>query len=30
MILSAENSFLKKALLGSNDNWLFWTHFWIP
>ena len=26
----AENSFLKKALLGRFCNWLFWTHFWIP
>ena len=23
-------SFLKKSLLGSACNWLFWTHFWIP
>ena len=27
MIFGAEYSFLKKSLL---DNWLFWTHFWIP
>ena len=26
----AENSFLKKIVLGSVGNWLFWTHIWIP
>ena len=25
-----KNSFLKKSLLGSVCNWLFWTHFRIP
>ena len=20
----------KKLVMGNNDNWLFWTHFWIP
>ena len=30
MIFGAENSFLKKLVLNSVNNWLFWTHFWIP